>query len=278
MAEMTGAIETRHEAAEDRRPASPFGAIPRMVAIAVMLAVIPAPGAAQWLDYPTPGTPRLADGTPDLLAPAPRNTDQTPDLSGIWQATNDLKYLLDLAADLDAGAPLQPWAAAVYAQRQANGSRNVPTATCNFPGVPHVDTIPAPYKILQMPGLVVVLHEALNIWRQIFTDGRDFPEDPVPTWMGYSVGRWEADALVVETRGFNGRVWLDLGGLPTTESLRVVERFRRRDFGHIDLEITIDDPGAYTEPWRVSYELGLLPDTELLENNCNENNLYRSEP
>lgn len=234
--------------------------------------------SGQWLDVPTAGIPRLADGSPDLRAAAPRTPDGSPDLSGIWQATEDLKYLLDLASDLEGGAPLQPWARAVYAERQANQGRDVPTATCNFPGIPHINAIPAPFKILQTPGLIVVLHEALNIWRQIFTDGRSLPVDPNPTWMGYSVGHWEGDTLVVETAGFNGRVWLDLGGLPSTESLRVTERFRRRDFGHIDLETTIDDPEAYTRPWTVSYELSLHADTELLENDCNENNLYRREP
>lgn len=247
------------------------------ITLSIGLLMLATPAIAQWHGYPTPNVPRTPDGKPDLAAAAPRTPEGLPDLSGIWVPTATPKYLRNLAADLDGGAPLQPWAAALYAERRSNDSRDVPTATCNFGGVPHMDAVPAPYKILQTPGLVVFLHEALNMWRQIFTDGRDLPQNPIPTWMGYSIGRWDNDTLVVTTTGFNGKVWLDLGGLPSTKALKVTERFRRRDFGHMDLQIMIDDAEAYTRPWTVSYELGLLVDTELLEMNCNENNQYLTE-
>jgi hypothetical protein len=137
---------------------------------------------------------------------------------------------------------------------------------------------PVPHKIVQTPGLTVVLYEAMNTFRQIFTDGRELPPDPQPTWMGYSVGRWEGETFVVDTGGFNDETWLDLGGHPHTERLRVTERFRRRDVGTLDYEVTIDDPGAYTRPWTVSLGLRLLPDSDLLEFNCNENNRWSETP
>ncbi len=118
----------------------------------------------------------------------------------------------------------------------------------------------------------MILYEAIRNFREIFTDGRPLPADPNPTWMGYSVGHWDGDTLVVESSGFNDRTWIDTGGHPHSEALRVTERFLRRDFGHITLQTTIDDPKAYTKPWTVSYDLRLLPDTELLEYVCTENN------
>ncbi|MBM3818984.1 MAG: hypothetical protein FJW14_08210 [Acidimicrobiia bacterium] len=170
--------------------------------------------------------------------------------------------------------PYQPWAEALYKQRRANESRDDPTANCIVGGVPRSDLVPYPFKILQLSGMTLVLYEAVHSYRQIFTDGRPFPEDMNPTWFGYSVGRWEGDAFVVETKGFNDRGWLDNWGKPATSALRVIERFRRKDFGHMDLEITIDDPKAYTRPWTVTQRLILAPDTELLEYVCNENNKY----
>jgi hypothetical protein len=141
-------------------------------------------------------------------------------------------------------------------------------------GTPRSDLVPYPFKVLQVPGMVVILYEAVHSYRQIFADGRELPKDPNPTWFGYSVGRWQGDAFVVETSGFNDEGWLDNFGKPSTDQLRVTERFRRKDFGHMDIEITIDDPKAYTKPWTVTLPLILQPDTELLEYICNENNKY----
>ena len=244
------------------------------VRIAVALAcVMTAAPSAQWLKQPTPGIPRMADGKPNLSAPAPRTADGTPDLSGLWRPAAIL--IGDIAANLPPNSvPYQPWAEKLYKERRANDGRDDPTANCIVGGVPRSDLVPYPFKILQVPGMVVILYEAVHSYRQIFADGRSFPADMNPTWFGYSVGKWEKDAFVVETKGFNDRGWLDNFGKPATDKLRVVERFVRKDFGHMDVYITIDDPGAYTKPWDVTLPLALAPDTELLEYICNENNKY----
>ncbi|MBZ5631616.1 MAG: hypothetical protein LAO55_00690 [Acidobacteriia bacterium] len=130
---------------------------------------------------------------------------------------------------------------------------------------------PFPTKIVQTPGLIVMLLEGDGTSRQVYTDGRKFPGDPQPLWMGYSVGRWEGDTLVVETRGINDKTWLDALGHPHSEDMRVTERFHRRDFGHMDVQITIDDPKTYTKPFSVKVTHRLLPDTDILEWYCAEN-------
>jgi hypothetical protein len=228
--------------------------------------------SAQWFNVPTPGLPRLPDGKPDLTAPAPRTPDGHPDLYGIWEP--EAKYVRNLAADLKEGdVPLQPWAEALYKERLTGAhSREEPDANCLPQGVPKIDAAPAPYKFINMPGGIAILYEAFTQWRQIFTDGRPLPSNPNPTWFGYSVGRWEGDTLVVETTGFNGKLWLDQVGHPSTDALHVTERFRRLNVGQMELTITIDDPKAYTRPWTVVEHPHLLPDTELMEFICNENN------
>jgi len=232
-----------------------------------------APAAAQWLNHPTPGIPRLADGKPNLSAPAPRGRDGKPDLSGLWQP-NDI-LIGDIAKNLKPGqVPYQPWAEKLYNERRASESRDDPTANCIVGGVPRSDLVPYPFKVLHEPGLMVILYEAVHSYRQIFADGRSFPKDMNPSWFGYSIARWEGDAYVVETRGFNNLGWLDNFGKPATDALHVTETFRRKDFGHMDIEITIDDSKAYTRPWTVTLPLILKPDTELLEYICNENNKY----
>jgi hypothetical protein len=228
--------------------------------------------AQWWLDVPDT-TPRKANGEPDLAAEAPRLGDGTPDLSGIWfQDTN--KYVRNIAADLGPDAvPYQPWAKALAEERATGAhSREDPDANCLPQGVPKIAAAPAPWKIVQQPDLIVVVHEAFSLWRQIFLDGRRLAADVQPTWMGYSTGHWDGDTLVVDSRGFNGKIWLDQLGKPTTEQLHVIERYRRLDYGHMEIESTIDDPGAYTKPWTVKSTYHLLPDTELLEFICNENN------
>lgn len=227
---------------------------------------------AQWLNYPAPGVPRNPDGTVNMSAPAPRLPNGTSDLSGVWIPASGPKYGVNLAADLDpTDVPFRPPAADLFRERSRTGGKDSPTGHC-LAGVPEVDVGPYPFRILQSRGLVVMLYEVFTKFRQIFTDGRSLPQDPNPTWFGYSIGHWDSGTLVVETSGVNGRSWLDLRGHPETDQARIVERFTRRDFGHIQVETTIDDPGAYTRPWQVSYELMLLPDTEPLEMICNENN------
>lgn len=225
--------------------------------------------SAQWVNYVTPGIPRTADGKPNLSAPAPRAPDGKPDLSGLWKAPNG-KYLFNLAADLKPEeVPFQPWAAALFQQRQDNLAKDRPTGRCLPHGVPDQMAVPGyPFKIIQTPGLILILYEEMTHFRQIFLDGRTLAKDLNPAWLGYSVGRWEGNTLAVETTGFNDQSWLDDPGHPHTAALRVVERFRRKDFGHMEIQITIDDPEAYTRSWTVTENFNLLPDTDLLENIC----------
>ena len=228
---------------------------------------------AQWVKVPAAKTPLGADGKPNLTAPAPRLPDGKADLSGIWEPISP-KYLRDLAADLKPGeVPYQPWAKALVDSR-ADGShaREESDANCLPQGIPKIAAAPAPWKIIQSPGTIVILHEAFNLWRQVFLDGRQFAEDLNPSWLGYSIGKWDGDTLVVDSKGFNGKTWLDQAGKPTTEALHVTERYRRKNFGTLEIQITIDDPKAYTKPWSVTEEVRLVLNTDLLEFICNENN------
>jgi hypothetical protein len=222
---------------------------------------------AQWPNRPTPGLARTAQGKPDLSAPAPRAADGKPDLSGVWRVRQS-SYLVYVTSDLKPDEIL-PWAAALYKQREDNFRRDTDGISCLPPGPKAgISGLALPMKIVQTPNLVVVLYEYQTIYRQIFTDGRMLPEDPNPTWMGYSVGHWEGDMLVATTAGYNDRTSLDLGGHPHTEALRVIERFHRRDAGHIDLQVTLEDPKAYARAWTLSVELDLIPDAELIEYVC----------
>ena len=243
------------------------------VAAAVLLALVAtAELPAQWLTHPTAGIPRLADGTPDLSAPAPRRPDGKPDISGLWLPQQPVV----VGAGAEPGVvPFKPWAEELWKWRSADFGREDPAAYCVVGGVPRVNLIPYPFRIVTAADRVVILYEIFYTWREILTDGRAWPTDPNPTWMGYSVGEWLDDAFVVRTTGFNGKSWLDSEGRPTTDALHVTERFRRRDFGHMDLEITIDDPKAYTAPWTINVPLVFQADTEMLEYVCNENNKYR---
>jgi len=238
----------------------------------VMLMMMTASASAQWLNYPTAGIARTPDGKPNLSAPIPRTPDGKPELSGLWRPVGG--YVGNIARDLKEDVPFQPWAEALFKHRRATYSKDDPTARCVVGGVPRSNLVGYPFKILQVPGMVVVLYEAVHSYRQIFTDGRELPKDPNPAWFGYSVGRWDGDEFVVETAGFNDHGWLDNGGRPSTDRLRVTERFRRKDFGNMEIQITIDDPKAYTKPWSMTLPLAFQPDTELLEYICNENNKY----
>jgi hypothetical protein len=239
-----------------------------------LIALISAPLQAQWwLDVPAGDIPRLPNGAPDLEAPAPRTSEGKPDLSGIWYQDSN-RWLRNIAADMDPDdVPFQPWAKELAAVRATGAhSREDPDANCLPQGIPKLAAAPAPWKLVQTPDLIVVLHEAFTLWRQIFLDGRRLADNPNPSWIGYSTGTWDGDTLVVESRGFNGKIWLDQLGKPSTEQLHVIERYRRKDYGHMEIEITLDDPGAFTRPWNVTETFHLLPDTELLEFICNENN------
>jgi hypothetical protein len=230
--------------------------------------------SAQWLKHPTAGIPRTPDGKPDLAAPTPRGDGGRPVLSGLWRPAPGL--VGDMTRGIKPGevVPYQPWAEKLFKERRANDSRDDPTARCVVGGVPRSDFVGYPFRVLETPGVVTILYEAVHAYRQIFTDGRALPKDPNPAWFGYSVGRWEGDVFVVQTSGFNDNVWLDNAGRPATDALKVTERFVRKNFGRMDIEVTIDDPKAYTRPWSVTQQLAFQPDTELLEYICNENNKY----
>jgi hypothetical protein len=244
------------------------------------------PALAQWENVKHSNIPRTADGKPNLSAPVPRALDGKADLSGIWWMPNPgpantgipPKYLNNIAADLKSEeVPMQPWAATLFNQRGVvDMSKDFPYTRC-LPTGPMISSFPAPWKLIQTPGLVVILYENSTIYRQIFTDGRVLSKDADPTFMGYSVGHWEGDTLVVETTGYNDKSWLDFSGHPHTEALRMTERFRRRDFGHMEIQFTFDDPRAYTKPWTVTIVPQLYLDGDLLESVCldNEKDLHR---
>ena len=238
------------------------------IAIAAALCLLPVPLCAQWLNLPTPGIPRTADGKPILTAPAPRTSDGKPDLSGMWQPEVNA-YRFDVIQDLKDEGIFRPEAEAVFQKRVADFHRADPVTNC-LPGGPS-DMLNTMYRIIQSPAVVAVLYEGgMGRYRQIHMDGRKLPKDPNPTWLGYSVGHWEGETLVVEAAGFNDRSWLDRAGHPHSENLRVTERFRRVDFGHMQFQITYDDPETLTKPLSFSLAVNYTADTDMLENVCNE--------
>lgn len=239
---------------------------------------------AQWLDFPTPGIPRLADGTPDLTASAPRTNENKPDFSGIWFSNvPSVDYCKDdgciteermageqvnLGRNVPDGLPYTQWSIDIMKVRGLNGGREDPHGYCMPPNFPRAWTLPQYMKIVQTPELILVLHEFNGAYRQIFMDGRELQEDPNPTWNGYSVAHWEGDTLVIETNGIRDDMWLDIQGSPVTESARVTERLTRSEFGLMQIEISVDDPKAYTKPWSVAVEHAIQVDTMLLEEIC----------
>ena len=274
---------------------------PRLVLFALLSAGV----HAQWLNFPTPGTPRARDGKPNLTAPAPRAADGKPDLSGVWlhehtslqemkrifgavaetrdkvnvpgmEADSISKYALDILLDFKGQeSPLRPEAAEIMRRRAANSS---PADVCvGVPGIPLAGLLSEPIKIVQSPRLTVILYEAGNTHRQIYTDGRGLPKEyDKPAFFGYSIGHWERDSLVVETAGFNDKTALDSMGHPHSEALRITERYRRRDFGHLDVEMTFDDPQMYTRPFTIKVPHELLADSDIFESFCNENEKDRT--
>lgn len=244
----------------------------RIYIVTGILMVMAASAAGQWLKIPTTGIPMTREGKPNLTAPAPKLPDGKPDLSGVWDPTGN-GHLRDIAAGMKEEVPFQPWAKKVFDERATGAhSKEDPDANCLPQGVPKINAAPAPWKVIQTKDNIAIIYEAFNLWRQIFMDGRQRAADLNPSWHGYSLGKWEGDTLVVDTVGFNGKAWLDQLGRPTTDKLHVTERFRRKDFGHMEIQVTIDDPGAYTKPWTVNEEVRLVVGGELLEFICNENN------
>jgi hypothetical protein len=261
-----------------------------MMKWAVLLAASILPLAAQWLNYPDAGSPRTKDGKPNLTAPAPRINGR-PDLSGVWQAerTPESEFArvlgkdgLKLAIDRNditkdvinvfwglkpEEQPLKPEAVAILKER---ANTFFPSTYCLPAGIPAGIFVFA-FKIIQAPHEIVILLEDGDPPRQIHTDERSLPKDPQPSWMGYSVGKWQRDTLIVETIGFNEASWVDLFGHPRSELMRIREHYRRRDFGHMDLEVTLEDPKYYTRPFTLKTELNLIPDSDVLEFVCNEN-------
>jgi hypothetical protein len=233
-----------------------------------VLALVTLPAAAQWINQPTPGIPRTKNGKADLSARAPKTRDGKPDFSGVWSAPNfSTKYLENLAAD-GVEVPMLPWAAAIYKERRSNEGKDRPSGHCLPHSVTDFDAHHMPKKVIQTPDVLVMLFESYHSFRQIFTDGRSLPVARDPAWFGYSVGKWEGDSLVVDTVGLKEQTWLDDGGHPHSDALHVIERFRRPDFGHMEVLLTIDDPKAYAKPWTVKIPWELMPDTDLLDWVC----------
>ncbi len=213
----------------------------------------------------------MARSTP--TAPVPPRPDGQPDFSGVWQIASP-KLLINLAADikLPPTCPCSPGPPPATFQERSTGASTPPRresqANCLPPGLPRINATPLAFRIYQQPGVVLILYEAFDLYRQIFMDGRELGKDPNPTWLGYSTGKWDGDTLVVDTTGFNGKTWLDQAGHPTTDALHVTERFHRRDFGHLEVQTTIDDPKAYTKPWTATEMMDLQLNTELMEYAC----------
>jgi hypothetical protein len=264
----------------------------------LLLACLPFTALAQWPDWPTPNVPRLANGEPDYAAPAPRTPEGKPDLSGLWESwirsvpgraetrrleeaglertpepgAPPLAAFFDLGMNIEGGLPYLDSARALRDQRLADGMKDNPDANCLPMGHMQLHMHPQPRKIVQTPQLIIMMWEGNAGLRQIFMDGRPLPDnDPQPWFYGYSVGHWEGDTLVVETTGFRDDVWLDVNGSPLTNKGKITERFTRIAYGKMVIDVTIEDPTAYSAPFTVRVEHGVMLDTELIEFICNEN-------
>jgi hypothetical protein len=269
----------------------------RRASLVLVIALLGTTASAQWVKYPAPGTPRIADGKPNLTAPAPRASNGNPDLSGVWHVQptgraemkrlfgDDVdkievpgmeidtisKYGINILQDFKQEEwPVRPEVYEILKRRGDDKPEPLPLTHCLPGGIVLSTLLSEVTKIVQTPGLTLIMLELGGV-RQIYTDGRKHMADPSPSWLGYSVGRWDGDTLIVDTVGFNGKSWLDIMGHPQSEQGRVIERYRRRDFGHMDVEITIDDPTHYTKPFTVKVTHLLQPDTDILEYFCNEN-------
>jgi hypothetical protein len=274
-------------------------------ALLILGTALVTPLAGQWFKHPTAGVPRKADGSVNMSAPAPRLADGKPDFSGIWmtgepnrrtaglsspkqapgprepQSANDKpgdpaaitasRQMANIGVDLPGGLPYQPWLVPIVKERTDNLAKDDPHIRClpdNFLrayGLPHL------LKFVHTPNLLVVLNEMNAGYRQVFTDARPLPEDPAPSWQGYSSGRWSGDTLVIDTIGLRDDTWIDWNGSVLTQAAKVREQIRRPDFGHLEIQVTVDDPKAYTKPWTVTLKQRIVVDTELIDEICLEN-------
>jgi hypothetical protein len=263
----------------------------------------------QWMSYPTAGVPRKADGSVNMTAPAPRLADGKPDFSGIWttaepnrptgglsspanqaaaggaplvddrpgdpKSITSSRQMSNIGVDIPGGLPYQPWLVPIVKERTANNAIDDPHIRClpdNFLrayGLPHL------LKFVHTNGLLVMLNEMNAGYRQVFTDARPLPNNPAPGWQGYSSGKWSGDTLVVDTIGLRDDTWIDWSGSVVTESAKVREQIRRPDFGHLEIQVTVDDPKAYTRPWTVTLKQRIVVDTELIDEICLENEKFR---
>jgi hypothetical protein len=249
--------------------------VPRTLLL-VCAAIVLAAGSsleAQWIKHQTPGLPRLSDGKPDLNAPAPRTAEGKPDLSGLWKNDGGDRYYNNITADLQV-SDMAPWAHALFMKRQLEFGKDSMETQCLPLGPAYLTTRYREFRIVQTPALIMFAFSD-GMHRQIFLDGRALESDPNPIWMGYSVGHWEGDVLVVESNGYNDRSWLDFGGHPHTEELRITERYTRRNVGRMDVEVTMTDPKVYPKPIRFSMPIGLQADTEMLEGFCENHHKSR---
>ena len=267
--------------------------------------ILSTPLTAQWFKYPTAGVPRKPDGKVNMSAPTPRTADGKPDFSGIWttaepnrRGAGELsspkqqstgvqskqppeddqppadatasRQMANIGIDLPGGLPYQPWQLPIVKERTDNLAKDDPHIKClpdNFIrayGLPHL------LKFVQAPNLSVVLNEMNAGYRQIFTDARPLPVDPTPTWQGYSTAKWSGDTLVVDTIGLRNDTWIDWIGSVVTESAKVREQIRRPDYGHMEIQLTVDDPKAYTKPWTVTLKEKIVVNVELIDEICAE--------
>jgi hypothetical protein len=280
----------------------------RLMTLAVTLGMLAASGtlAAQWIKYPSPGAPRTAKGEVDLLAPTPRLANGKPDLSGVWMTgepacvirglipVSELRKLIpptlkcpvrdatfsrqsnNLGIDMPGGLPYQPWLAKLVDERTANQAIDDPHIRCLPDHFIRAYGLPHYLKFVQTAGLLVMLNEYNGVYRQVFTDSRPLPAELNPSWQGYSTASWDGDTLVVDSTGFRDDSWIDWGGSVITSAAKVRERIRRPDFGHLEIEVTVDDPKAYTRPWSVTLRQQFAADTELIDEICAEGEKFAS--
>ncbi|HEY4363533.1 MAG TPA: hypothetical protein VGN17_21380 [Bryobacteraceae bacterium] len=243
------------------------------------MTMISTTGFAQWINYPISGTPRTKEGKADLTAPPPKASDGKPDLSGLWtsrrpagatrESQNDVGPDIRSYIEPPNEPPvLLPEAAALFQKRFDTLGAGRPSESCLPHSIPDMMLIGRPFKFVQNPNLTLILYEFATRYRQILTDGRPHPAAMEPAWFGYSIGKWDGNTFVIDTRGFNDKSWLDDVGHPHTDALHTIERFRRLDFGHMTMDVTIDDPKAYAKPWTATVHFALIPDSELIEDIC----------
>jgi hypothetical protein len=256
------------------------------ISAALILSSIPLTLFGQWLDYPTAGVPRTADGKPNLSAPTPRTADGKPDFSGMWgwdtpvpcgahcsdiNVQNIGREFFNIAYRLKGGLPYKPWAAELVKKRKAGNAGGDPNIRCMPRGALRIWTDDYYKRLIQTPGRLIILTERNMQYRQIFIDGRSLPVDPNPTWNGYSTAKWQGDTLVIQSNGFRDDLWLDSFGNPLTNAAKVTEKLRRPNYGTLEIEITVDDPKAYAAPWTVKLTQPIVLNSELLDYYCLEN-------